>query len=96
MTVTLDISPDTEAQLREKAARHGQDLPDYFLMLAEADVEEDTDLTDINAQIDLVETVIAVRAALADLDAGEKGMLLEDYRAEVEAKRRLRDTGVAA
>jgi hypothetical protein len=37
MTVILDISPDLETRLREKAARRGQVLSDYLLSLAEAD-----------------------------------------------------------
>lgn len=34
--------------------------------------------------------ISAVREALADLDAGDRGMLLEDYRGEIEAKRKAR------
>lgn len=36
MTVILDLPPDLEARLSEKAARRGQGLTDYLLTLAEA------------------------------------------------------------
>lgn len=86
MTLTLDMPPDTEAVLREKAARRGQALPDYLLTLAEADVFEESDMTDAEDQADFEEAAAASREALADFDAGDRGMLLEDYRAEMEAR----------
>ena len=34
MTLTIDLSPEEEASLREKAAQRGQDISDYLLTLA--------------------------------------------------------------
>lgn len=34
MTLTMNLSPDEEARLREKAAQRGQDIGDYLLTLA--------------------------------------------------------------
>ncbi len=44
MTITLELSPDEEARLREKAASHGQNVSDYLKSMAErdaADAEQD-------------------------------------------------------
>ena len=71
MTVTLELSPDAEAGLRERAAKRGQSIAGYLLTLAE-------------------ETIAVIEEGLADLHAGDKGVLLEDYRAEVMAKREAR------
>lgn len=93
MNVTLDIPPDTEARLREKATRHGQALPDYLLTLAESDVFEERDRTDAEDQADFEEATAAIREALADFDAGDRGILLEDYRAQIRAKPLARRSG---
>ena len=51
MTITLEIEPETEARLRDKAKAQGLDLPAYLLELAERDAYEaeesdsDADLT---------------------------------------------------
>jgi len=37
MTITLELSPEDESRLREKAAAHGQSLPDYLKSVAERD-----------------------------------------------------------
>ena len=86
MTVTLDIPPDMETLLQEKATQQGQGLPDYLLSLAEADLYEDDWQTDEDRE----EEIAIIHQGLADLHAGDKGMLLEDYRAEVMAKREAR------
>lgn len=38
MTVTLDLPPEVELRLRQKAARQGQDIEQYLRTLAEQDV----------------------------------------------------------
>ena len=43
MTITLELSPDEEARLREKAAAHGQSLPDYLKNVAERDAAPDAE-----------------------------------------------------
>ena len=40
MTLTLELSPETEARLRRKAERAGQSLPDYLIAVADAEDEE--------------------------------------------------------
>lgn len=51
MTITLEIAPETEARLRDKATAQGLDLAAYLLELAERDAYEaeesdpDADLT---------------------------------------------------
>lgn len=59
MTLMLELSPDTEARLRRKAARAGQSLPDYLLAIADA--EEDEEETDVS------------EGSAADLFAGRIG-----------------------
>lgn len=86
MIVTLDIPPDLEPLLQEKATQRGQALPDYLLSLAEADLYDDDWQTDEDRE----EEIAIIQQGLADLRAGDKGMLLEDYRAEVMAKREAR------
>ena len=41
MTLTLELSPETEARLQRKAERVGQSLPDYLLAVADAEAEEE-------------------------------------------------------
>lgn len=40
MTVTIELSPDREARLRERAARQGKGIPDYLLDLADPEGSE--------------------------------------------------------
>jgi hypothetical protein len=83
MTVTLNIPPDLETLLQEKATQQGQELPDYLLALAEADLYA----SDWQTDQDREEEIAIVQERMADRIAGEKGILLEDYRAQVLAKR---------
>jgi hypothetical protein len=85
MTVTLNIPPDMEALLEEKAAQSGQAVPDYLLTLAEVALYDDW-----LSEEDRKEEIAIIQQGLADRRAGDKGMLLEDYRAEVMAKREAR------
>ena len=40
MTVTINLSPDTEKKLRELAARSGKDVPAYLEELVEKEVQD--------------------------------------------------------
>lgn len=92
MTVTLDIPSSLEPLFQEKATQRGQALPDYILSLAEAGLYAEAGLNEDDWQTEenLEEEVAIITQGLADLHAGDKGMLLEDYRAEVMAKRAAR------
>ena len=92
MTVTLNIPSALEPLFQEKATQRGQALPDYILSLAEAGLyaETDQDEDDWQTDEDRAEEVAIVQERMADRIAGDKGILLEDYRAEVMAKREAR------
>lgn len=81
MTVTLEIPPDMEAILSVKAELYDLTLPDYLFSLLEADMHEGHSMT--------VEEIAVVKR-LAEAETGDKGILLEDYWAEVMAKREAR------
>jgi len=85
MTVTLEIPPEMEAVLEEKAAQYGQALPDYLLTLAEADIYEGW-----QSEEDREEEIALLNERIQDRLSGEKGILLEDYWAGVMAKRQAR------
>ena len=78
MTVTLEIPTETAVYLKHRADYNGLTLAEYLQELVAAD-EADTE-----------ETVKIVNEALADLKAGERGMLLEDYIATVQARQAAR------
>ena len=88
MTVTLELSPEAEADLRERAARRGQTVTDYLLTLARS--EDPADAPWWEDEADRADAIAIIRQGLADLHAGDKGMLLEDYRAQVLAEREAR------
>jgi len=92
MTVTLDIPPALEPLLQENATLRGQALPDYILSLTEAGLyaEANQDEDDWQTDEDREEEIAIIKQGLAYLHAGDKGMLLEDYRAEVMAEREAR------
>lgn len=75
MTLMLNLSPETEARLHEMASRHGQKPEEYALSLLDKWLRED--------EQGFAEAVAAVHEGLTDLEAGDRGMLLEDYRAEI-------------
>ena len=86
MTVTLELPPDLEAELSERAAQRGQAITDYFLTLAEEDLYGIAKMS-----VEEQEEVAAVlHERMQDRLAGDKGILLEDYWAEVTAKREAR------
>ncbi len=82
MTVTLELPPDLEVELSVRAAERGQAVPDYLLTLAEADVYGEIEMSEADRQ----EVIVIIQQELEGLHAGDKGILLEDYRAEVMAE----------
>ena len=93
MTLTVELSQDTGARLREKAARNGLDVADYLVTLAEEDLldYEDVAWPVLSPAEERAAMIAGVRAGLADVEAG-RTMALEDYKAEVQARRRVRDS----
>ena len=73
MTLTLELAPDAEQQLNERAARRGQSVADYLLTLAEAEDYNDTSLSE--------EEIVIINEGLAELHAGDKGVSLEEFHA---------------
>ena len=90
--MTLDIPPAPEPLLKENAAQRGQVLPDYILSLTEAGLyaEASQEEDDWQTDEDRAEEVAIVQERMADRIAGDKGILLEHYRAEVLVKREAR------
>ena len=86
MTVTLELPPDLEADLSKRAAQRGQALTDYFLTLAEEDLYE---IAEMSAE-EQEEVAALLHERIQSRLAGDKGILLEDYRADVLAKRKAR------
>ena len=78
MTVTLEIPAEMEQVLSAKAKLFGLALPDYLFSVLEANTDDESSLT--------VEEIASVQEGLAELHAGDNGMLLEDFRAEMTAK----------
>jgi len=87
MTLMLNLSPETEARLHEIASLHGQKPEEYTSSLLDRWLRED--------EQEFAEAVAAVREGLADLEAGDRGMLLEDYRAQLEAEYRREDAALS-
>ena len=85
MTITLEVPPEMEAQLCERAAKRGQTVTDYMMTLAES--EDYFSIYEWESEADHQEAIAVIEQELEDLHAGgDKGMLLEDYRAEVMAE----------
>lgn len=82
MTVTLELPPDLEADLSERAAQRGQAIQDYFLTLAEEDLYSLAEMSNEEQE----EVAAILEEELAEAHSGDPGMLLEDYRAEVMAE----------
>lgn len=78
MTVTLNIPPEIEAVLSAKAKLFGLSLPDYLFSLLQSEAYDDYSLS--------VEEIASVQQGLADIKAGDKGISLEEFKAEMEAK----------
>lgn len=75
MTVTLELSPDVEADLRERAEKRGQSVADYLLTLAESEDYADLSLSE--------EEIAVVEEGLADLHVGDKGISMEEFHREM-------------
>ena len=86
MTVTLELPPDLEVELSERAAQRGQAIADYFLTLAEEDLYG---LVEMSVK-EQEEVAAVLHERMQDRLAGDKGILLEDYWVEVMAKREAR------
>ena len=71
MTVILELPPESEANLRERAAKYGQSVTDYLLTLAEWEPDLDLSLS--------AEEVEIVKEGIADFDAGDRGVSLEEF-----------------
>lgn len=85
MTVTLEIPAEMEAQLCERAAKRGQTVTDYLMTLAES--EDYFSIYEWESEADHQEAIAVIEQELEDFHAdGDRGMLLEDYRAEVMAE----------
>ena len=83
MALMLNLSPEAEARLHEIASLHGQEPEEYTSSLVDEWLRED--------EQDFAESAAALREGLADLEAGDRGMLLEDYRAQLETEYRRED-----
>lgn len=78
MTLMLNLSPEAEARLHEIASLHGQKPEEYTSSLLDGWLRED--------EQDLAESAAVIREGLAELEAGDRGMLLEDYRAQLDSE----------
>lgn len=90
MTVMLDIPPDMEAILSRKAELFGLSLPEYLFSLAEADTDDDYSLSP--------EDIESIQQGIADLAAGDRGISLEEFHAEMMAtlEQRLKQPSIEA
>ena len=88
MTVTLEIPAEIESVLSAKAELFGLALPEYIFSLCEAAADDYYSLS--------LEEISTVQERIADREAGDKGILLEDWRTEVLAKREARADHLAA
>ena len=78
MTVTLEIPAEMQSVLQAKADLFGLALPDYVFSLCETATDDCYSLS--------VEEIAGVQEALADIEAGDKGISLEDFDKEMQAK----------
>ena len=85
--MTLTLTPETEARLRDHAAREGQDVSAYVeAVFADIFAEDPDDLT----QEQLLESCRHIRQGLDDVDQG-RVRPLSAYVAEVMERRANRD-----
>ena len=81
MTVTLEIPPELEAQLCDRTTRRGQSVSDFLMTLAES--EEYYYLHEWEDEAERQEITAVIEQRLADVEAGDKGILLEDFHSEM-------------
>jgi len=84
MTITLDLPADLEAALRADAQAQG--LPTETVA-----AERLAAFYEYESAESEPEAVEAIAQAFANLDAGEQGMPIEEYVADVTERRRRRD-----
>ncbi len=77
MTVILELPPESEANLRERAAKYGQSVTDYLLTLSEFEDELDFSLSE--------EEILSVQEGLAEIEAGDKGVSMKEFHVEMMA-----------
>lgn len=77
MTVILELAPDAEVKLNDRAARRGQTVADYLLTLSEWEDYDDLSLSE--------EEIAIVNQGLDELRAGDKGISLEEFHEEMMA-----------
>ena len=78
MTITLEIPAEMETVLGAKAKLFGLALPEYVFSLCETATDDYYSLS--------VDEIAGVQEALADIEAGDKGISLEDFDKEMQAK----------
>lgn len=79
MTITLEIPPKIESVLSAKAKLFGSALPDYLYPLLETNTDDYSSLS--------VGEISSVQAGLAEIEAGDKGILLEEFKEEMAERR---------
>ena len=77
MTITLEIPAETESILSAKAALFGLALPDYVFSLCRAAADDYYSLS--------VEEIAGVQKALEDIEAGDRGISLEELDEKMKA-----------
>ena len=88
MTLLLNLPSDKETRLREIADQDGKTPEEYALSLLDQWLLAD--------EQDFQEAAAAVGEGLTDLENGDRGMLLEDYRAQLEMEYRRQDEAAPA
>jgi hypothetical protein len=85
MTITIDLSPDEERRLQERAAQLGQDLPAYLRRL----IREDLDATAPARSRTFAEILAPVHEDFREsgMTEGELDTLLEEALGEARAER---------
>ncbi len=83
MTITLEIPAERESVLGVKAELFGLALPEYVYSLCEADTDDYYSLS--------VEEIAVVQQELAEIEAGDRGISLEDFDKEMQAKMKQRE-----
>jgi predicted transcriptional regulator len=84
MTITLSLPPDLEAALRADAEAQGRPAETIA-------TERLADFYEYEGAEPEPDAIEAIAQGFANLDAGERGMPLEEYVAEVMKRRRQRD-----
>jgi hypothetical protein len=86
MTVTIDLTPDEEQRLSERAARQGQDVTAYVRRL----IREDLTSAPAPGRRTIAEVLAPVHEDFraSGMDDGELDTLLRETLAEVRSERR--------